>query len=198
MEKKKTKKLIACVLGFALGIGLWCLTRTALVRAGVFDFLGAHIRHARLKQRLASHQLIIPTLEEHGFSPQAFVLLGSVHRKTKRLVIGSPAVAFVIGDGSLVLTAAHCIRAHHGPRPNHVATEQYIISPYYGDLFIPTAPCTITSPVTPCITAANTKRPWLPVKRPFHSTPTAPIDGPWAMPMPSLDVWMRPRSICTE
>jgi tetratricopeptide (TPR) repeat protein len=135
MKKTKIKKLAVYVLGFTLGVGVWCILRTTLVRAGVFDFLSAHVRHARLKQQLASHQLIIPTLEEHGFSPQAFVLLGSVHRKTKHLTFSSPAVAFVIGDGSLVLSAAHCVRAHHTPRPNQVATEQFIISPYYGELF---------------------------------------------------------------
>jgi tetratricopeptide (TPR) repeat protein len=135
MEKKQYKSKIALTLSIVFGFSLCSVTHVALTRAGVLDFLKARVKHSQFKKRLEAQQLIEPNEAVHGFSPDAFVLLGSIHPKSKQYAFRSPAIGFVVGDGSLILTAAHCVEAHQTNGKNQVPLEQYVISPYYGDLF---------------------------------------------------------------
>jgi len=52
------------------------------------------------------------------------------HTSTEGLAVG-----FAVGDGTLVLTAAHCERSVSQPRSKGIVAERFVFSPYYGDLF---------------------------------------------------------------
>jgi len=46
-----------------------------------------------------------------------------------------PRVGFAIGDGTLILTAAHCVSDLDDKGSQAVSPETFVISPYYGDVF---------------------------------------------------------------
>ena len=137
MQKRNSRTYLAfaALVGLLVGATAWLLIHTALAKAGVLDSIEAYFKNARLERHLQSHTLITPSQSEHGFPPEAFVLLTSTARHAHFTSAENLAVGFVIGDGTLVLTAAHCERSISQPRSKGIVAERFILSPYYGDLF---------------------------------------------------------------
>lgn len=69
------------------------------------------------------------------FASEAIVVLAYLGRHQRGATIKSPRVAFAIGDGTLILTAAHCVQDFGEPRKQAVSPDIVVISPYYGDVF---------------------------------------------------------------
>lgn len=138
MGKKSSKvlRLTAIALGVAIGVSGWQLIHTVLAKAGVLESIDGYFKNARLTRELQSHALITPSQSEYGIRPEALVLLTNLAVKDDGVVAKGPSVGFVIGDGSLLLTAAHCLdfpdeKDRHGP----MSREVVVISPFYGDVF---------------------------------------------------------------
>jgi tetratricopeptide (TPR) repeat protein len=71
-----------------------------------------------------------------GFDSRAIVVLGYLdHRQGLVATVKWPRVAFAIGDGTLLLTAAHCVVDFEGSSRQAVSTDIVVVSPYYGDAF---------------------------------------------------------------
>jgi pentatricopeptide repeat protein len=71
-----------------------------------------------------------------GLDPRAIVVLGYLdHQRGLTATAKWPRVAFAIGDGSLLLTAAHCVEDFREFSRKAVSTDIVVISPYYGDVF---------------------------------------------------------------
>ena len=71
-----------------------------------------------------------------GLDPRAIVVLGYLdHRQGLTATAKWPRVAFAIGDGTLLLTAAHCVDDFQESSRQAVSTDIVVISPYYGDVF---------------------------------------------------------------
>jgi len=131
----KIRQAAAVVAVVAIGVLAGHLSHATLAKAGVLDWLKASIRSARLKKDLESRTLMTPSQSEHGFPPEAFVLLTSMARHAHHTSTEGLAVGFAVGDGTLVLTAAHCERSVSQPRSKGIVAERFVFSPYYGDLF---------------------------------------------------------------
>jgi predicted Zn-dependent protease len=136
-KKKRffTRKRCLELLVGAVGGLLFCPIYDYAWRDGdmIKDIRAVHGRR-QLRQELAQRQLTIPSEAEHGFSPDALVLLldlgfttSGVHRP-----MGS---GFVVGDGSLVLTAAHCVTQRDEESRRIHTSVPFVVSPYYGDIF---------------------------------------------------------------
>lgn len=68
--------------------------------------------------------------------PNALVVLAYLgHRQGLTATTKWPRVAFAVGDGTLLLTAAHCVADFHDAPEQVVSTDIVVISPYYGDVF---------------------------------------------------------------
>jgi tetratricopeptide (TPR) repeat protein len=68
--------------------------------------------------------------------PNAIVVLGYLDRQQgMNASVKWPRVAFAIGDGTLLLTAAHCVTDLQGPTNRAISTNIVVVSPYYGDVF---------------------------------------------------------------
>ncbi len=140
MGKRATKVhgLAAILLGGLLGVSIWHSAQPYLDRTGFSQSVGRYIEHARLDRELRSHALIAPSEKEHGLSPDSLVLLvHSAAREGGTIALnGGPAMAFAIGDGSLVLTAAHCLDWPAGKDCHGAISKQVtVLSPFYGDEF---------------------------------------------------------------
>ncbi len=98
-----------------------------------FDLWPVLQTHRALKSRT----LEIPVKQQHGFDPNAIVILlhASVYENAFHLAEGS---GFAIGDGSFVLTAAHCLRLENR-KQKALSEGVYVVSPHYGDIY----PCDI-------------------------------------------------------
>jgi hypothetical protein len=71
-----------------------------------------------------------------GADPNALVVLAYLgHRQGLTATTKWPRVAFAVGDGTLLLTAAHCVADFHDAPEQVVSTDIVVISPYYGDVF---------------------------------------------------------------
>jgi tetratricopeptide (TPR) repeat protein len=71
-----------------------------------------------------------------GADPRAIVVLEYLdHRQGLAATAKWPRVAFAIGDGTLLLTAAHCVDDFQKSSAQVVSTDIVAISPYYGDIF---------------------------------------------------------------
>lgn len=71
-----------------------------------------------------------------GLDPRAIVVLGYLdHQHGMTSMAKWPSVAFAIGDGTLLLTAAHCVDAFRASSGRAPSTDIVVISPYYGDVF---------------------------------------------------------------
>ncbi|MHC4519693.1 MAG: tetratricopeptide repeat protein [Planctomycetota bacterium] len=70
-----------------------------------------------------------------GLDARAVVVLGYYDRGRGTASVRWPRVAFAIGDGTLLLTAAHCVDDLLDPSARPVSPEAVVISPYYGDAF---------------------------------------------------------------
>jgi tetratricopeptide (TPR) repeat protein len=68
--------------------------------------------------------------------PRAIVVLGYLDHQHGMVDMAKwPCVAFAIGDGTLLLTAAHCVEAFRASSGRAPSTDIVVISPYYGDVF---------------------------------------------------------------
>jgi tetratricopeptide (TPR) repeat protein len=85
------------------------------------------------KDRKASGREILEQIP--GFDPNAIVTLAYLGRSQRGVYREWPKTAFVIGDGTLILTAAHCVDSFQDPRRQAVSPDIVVISPYYGDIF---------------------------------------------------------------
>jgi len=132
----KAQLLGTIILGAVLGVSVWHLADPYLAKTGLMQSAEAYVRHARLQRELRSHLLIRLSLQEQGICPEAIVLLASHAIREDRILATAPAMGFVIGDGSLVLTAAHCLSfptEEYSHRP--MSRQVVVISPFYGDVF---------------------------------------------------------------
>ncbi|MHC4489183.1 MAG: tetratricopeptide repeat protein [Planctomycetota bacterium] len=77
----------------------------------------------------------MPSEQIPDFPSQAIVVLAYLGRTQRGTVVEWPRVAFAIGDGTLILTAAHCVRGFADPRKQAISPDVVVISPYYGDVF---------------------------------------------------------------
>lgn len=70
-----------------------------------------------------------------GFDPNAIVLLAYLGNHQHGAMLQWPRVAFAIGDGTLLLTAAHCVDDLCGSPGQAMSPDIVAISPYYGDAY---------------------------------------------------------------
>ncbi len=71
-----------------------------------------------------------------GLDPRAIVVLGYLdHRQGLMATAKWPRVAFAIGDGTLLLTAAHCVDDFQVSSKQAASMDIVVVSPYYGDVF---------------------------------------------------------------
>jgi pentatricopeptide repeat protein len=96
--------------------------------AGLFGRVGCEGEDHRISGRQ-----IIKELSD--FDPNAIVILAYLGRYQRGTTPLWPRVAFVIGDGTLLLTAAHCVQDLGDRRQQAVSPTIVAISPYYGDIF---------------------------------------------------------------
>jgi hypothetical protein len=69
------------------------------------------------------------------FDPRAIVVLEYLDWRHNGFGIKGTKVAFAIGDGSLLLTAAHCVDDFQPTTDAPISIDPVVISPYYGDVF---------------------------------------------------------------
>jgi pentatricopeptide repeat protein len=70
-----------------------------------------------------------------GYDPNALVLLVHIDHGQNETRISWPRVAFAVGDGTIILTAKHCVdRPPHFPK-RPMSPELVVVSPYYGDIY---------------------------------------------------------------
>ena len=73
---------------------------------------------------------------DENYDPRAIVVLGYLGYKENAASRAKwPRVAFAIGDGTLLLTAAHCVDDFKVPQDEPVSINSVVISPYYGDIY---------------------------------------------------------------
>jgi tetratricopeptide (TPR) repeat protein/S1-C subfamily serine protease len=70
-----------------------------------------------------------------GFDPRAIVVMPYLGFSLDRRSYRGNRLAVVIGDGSLVVTAAHCLDDFIEAREKSTLARPLVISPYFGDLF---------------------------------------------------------------
>ena len=87
------------------------------------------------KKQYQSRKLLVPSEQIPTFPSQAFVVLAYIGRQQRGTIVEWPRVAFAIGDGTLILTAAHCVQSFTDPCKQAVSPDVVVISPYYGDAF---------------------------------------------------------------
>jgi pentatricopeptide repeat protein len=74
--------------------------------------------------------------DSYKFDQRAIVVLGYLDwRQGGSGAIRVPRVAFAIGDGTLLLTAAHCVDDFQAEPDEPISIDKIIISPYYGDVY---------------------------------------------------------------
>ena len=74
--------------------------------------------------------------DSNKFDERAIVVLGYLDwRQNATGVIKWPRVAFAIGDGTILLTAAHCVADFQLAQDKPVSKDTVVISPYYGDVY---------------------------------------------------------------
>lgn len=89
----------------------------------------------KLKEQYQPRKLLVPSEQIPDFPSQAIVVLAYLGRTQRGTVVEWPRVAFAIGDGTLILTAAHCVQSITDPYKQAVSPDVVVISPYYGDAF---------------------------------------------------------------
>jgi len=97
--------------------------------AAVATVSGASVSDASPAQEQALFQGVA------GLDTRAVVTLAYFDRSGQGASVQWPRVAFAIGDGTLLLTAAHCVDDLRERAARPVAAEIVVISPYYGDAF---------------------------------------------------------------
>ncbi len=135
--KTNIKKIVrACVLGPLVGIPLGLLVSYVLIPKGFNRFYYAWIKEPPIHKTLRAKRLIVPSLQDHHFDPNALVLLSARHVTSNRLNCRYHSVGAVIGDGSLIVTAAHCVTDLLKPPPEKgFYFQRFAISPYWGEIY---------------------------------------------------------------
>jgi len=103
--------------------------------AGIAMFAGTTIlgRSAVLYLWLVCCVAGPPALGAQQPDPDAFVYILNLGIRDNKIVFNGLRVGFAVGDGRIVLTAAHCVEDFGNS--NHSLFEPLVISPYYGDIF---------------------------------------------------------------
>jgi pentatricopeptide repeat protein len=70
-----------------------------------------------------------------GYDPNALVLLVLLDHRQNETLISWPRVAVAIGDGTLLLTAGHCVDIPPRWPKRQMSPEVVAVSPYYGDIY---------------------------------------------------------------
>jgi len=70
-----------------------------------------------------------------GYDPNALVLIAHIDHRQHETLISWPRVAFAVGDGTIILTAEHCVDRPPGWTGLPMSPEIVVISPYYGDIY---------------------------------------------------------------
>jgi tetratricopeptide (TPR) repeat protein len=89
----------------------------------------------RLVRELESRELVDPADVIPGFESQAVVVLAYFDQQQTGSMLTAPRVAFAVGDGTLLLTAAHCVTDLGKSSKTAASANRLLISPYYGDVF---------------------------------------------------------------
>ena len=90
---------------------------------------------SKLKKEWKNRKLLIPSEQFSGFPSKAFVVLAYMGKSQWGTSARYPRVAFAIGDGTLILTAAHCVADFNQGGVQANSPHTVVISPYYGDVF---------------------------------------------------------------
>jgi len=102
---------------------------TFLFIAGFFALPGHYIEKSAANEQQNKQKT-------PGFDPRAIVVLGYLDwRQGAYGAIKWPRVAFAIGDGTLLLTAAHCVDDFQITPDEPISIDIVAISPYYGDVY---------------------------------------------------------------
>ncbi|MFC1781351.1 serine protease, partial [Planctomycetota bacterium] len=78
---------------------------------------------------------IILLKNNSNYDPNAIVLLVHLGQQQQQAFVSLPRVAFTIGDGTIIITAAHCLEAPSNWSNEPMSSEIIAVSPYYGDAF---------------------------------------------------------------
>ena len=70
-----------------------------------------------------------------GYDPNALVLIAHIDHRQHETLVSWPRVAFAVGDGTIILTAAHCVDRPPNWTDPPMSPEIVVISPYYGDIY---------------------------------------------------------------
>lgn len=90
---------------------------------------------SKLKKAWKNRELVYASQAIDGFCSDAVVVLGNFGRREGAISVIQPRVAFAIGDGTLLVTAAHCVGDLYDDEQQAVSHEVIVVSPYYGDIF---------------------------------------------------------------
>ena len=129
--------LAVCLCGVATGIAVWRFVyprvenevRAKLAERRVYEAA------AKLQGDMNSRELLVPSEAIPGFRSDAVVVLAYLGRQEFGTEAKWPRVGFVVGDGTLILTAAHCILDFDEQGRQAVSSDTVVVSPYYGDVF---------------------------------------------------------------
>jgi len=142
MSRRITKILIvisvvACLCGVATGVFVWRFVFPWVKK----DFRAwqakqrAYEAADRLKREMDSRELLVPSEAIPGFRSDAVVMFVYLGWQQEGAAVKWPRVGFAIGDGTLIVTAAHCVDELDEKSRQAVSWETFVISPYYGGVF---------------------------------------------------------------
>ncbi len=142
MSRRLTKILISasvvvCLCGVATGLLVWRFVFPRIAK----DFRAwqakqrAYEAADRLKRDMDSRKLLVPAETIPGFPSEAIVVFVYQGWQQEGATVNWPKVGFAIGDGTLILTAAHCVEELDEKSRQAVSWETFVISPYYGGVF---------------------------------------------------------------
>ena len=94
----------------------------------------SHGAARRLAATLESRRLIDPANAVPGFPSDAVMLLAYMGRRQEGGELKWPRVAFAVGDGTVLLTAAHCVTDFDEKGLQARSPQTVLISPHYGDV----------------------------------------------------------------
>lgn len=72
---------------------------------------------------------------KEGYDPNAIVLIAHIDHRQHETLISWPRVAFAVGDGTIIMTAKHCVDRPPNWIDPPMSPEIVVISPYYGDIY---------------------------------------------------------------
>ncbi len=123
MNRCSIKKRWACLIGFGAGLVIMAVVDLLVPRVVGADGASATAR-------------VSSPADVKSLDPNAIVVLGYLDRQQGLNAAAKwPRVAFAIGDGTLLLTAAHCVTDLQEPTNRVLSTNIVVVSPYYGDVF---------------------------------------------------------------